>query len=151
MIYGFSFICKLKKHQILTNILEKAETLPSKVSVFCEKKESEKSSRKKMPKILFSCTSLVSTFIELSTNNVISILKSKVYVWYNFNKYAVFKKLHQFWQVETKFDKSESTLTSLIQIWQVRTNFDNLKPILTSLNKFWQAWLRFDKIDQAWV
>ena len=32
-----------------------------------------------MPKILFSCTSLVSTFIELSTNNVISILKSKVY------------------------------------------------------------------------
>ena len=80
MIYGFYFICKLKKHQIITNILEKAETLPSKVSVFCEKKESEKSSRKKMPKILFSCTSLVSTFIELSTNNVISILKSKVYV-----------------------------------------------------------------------
>ena len=79
MIYGFYFICKLKKHQIITNILEKAETLPSKVSVFCEKKESEKSSRKKMPKILFSCTSLVSTFIELSTNNVISILKSKVY------------------------------------------------------------------------
>ena len=79
MIYGFYFICKLKKHRIITNIWEKAETLPSKVSVFCEKKESEKSPRKKMPKILLSYTSLVSTFIELSTNTVISILKSKVY------------------------------------------------------------------------